>query len=104
MAKGTKMALAQRVYGTDFTYEEYQGKTETVSIPFGDFDTLSTVFTEEDMAILLNRIIRIDFVNYSNRKPSQKVDPIKSAYAKMEQATVGKTDEEKMEWFRNNAL
>lgn len=104
MAKGTKMALAQRVFGTDFTYEEYQGKTETVSIPFGDFETLSGVFTEEEMAILLNRIVRIDFVNYSNRKPSQKVDPIKAAFAKMEAATVGMSDEEKMEWFRNNAL
>ncbi len=104
MAKGTKMALAQRVYGTDFTYEEYQGKTETVSIPFGDFDTLSTVFTEEEMAILLNRIIRIDFVNYSNRKPSQKVDPVKAGYARMEAATPGQTDAEKMEWFRQHGI
>ncbi len=102
--KGTKLKIAQRVFGTDFTYDQYEGKTETVSIPFGDFDAYSELFSEEELAQLLNRIIRIDFVNYSNRKPSQKVDPIKAAYAKMEAATVGMTDEAKMEWFRNNAL
>lgn len=81
--KGTKLKIAQRVFGTDFTYDEYEGKTETVSIPFGDLPTYMDTFTEDELAQLLNRIVRIDFVNYSNRKPSQKVDAVKVFLGKM---------------------
>ena len=102
--KGTKLKVAQRVFGTDFTYTAYKGKTETVSIPFGDFDTYQDVFSEEEISILLNRIVRIDFVNYSNRKPSQKVDPVKKLHAEMEAATIGLTNEEKFAWFNNKYL
>lgn len=104
VTKGKKRNLITKTYGTDFTYESYEGKTETVSIPFGDFETLSAIFTEDEMAVMLNSRIRTDFVNYSNRKPSQKVDPIKTAYAKMEAATPGQTDAEKVAWFKEHGL
>ena len=97
--KGTKMALAQRVFGVDFFYEEYQGKTEMVSIPYGDFQEYSEIFTEEELAILLNRIVRIDFVNYSNRKPSVKVDAVKVFLGNMATATAEMTDAEKVAWL-----
>ncbi len=97
--KATKLKIAQRVFGTDFTYEAYEGKTEAVSIPFGDFQAYHETFTATELAQLLNRIVRIDFVNYSNRKPSQKVDAVKVLIEKMQTATVGKTDAEKVAWL-----
>ncbi len=102
--KGTKLKIAQKVFGVDFTYNEYPGKTEAVSIPFGDFDAYGSIFTEEELATLLNRIVRIDFVNYSNRKPSQKVSPYKKVFNDMQSATIGKTDAEKLQWFSEKVL
>lgn len=102
--KGKKMAIAQRVFGTDFFYEAYEGKTEAVSIPYGDFDTYVSTFTEEELATLLNRIVRTDFINYSNRKPSQKANPYKKVFNDMEIATPGQTDEQKLAWFTEKVL
>lgn len=101
--KGTKLKIAQKVFGTDFTYNNYLGKTEGVSIPFGDFDAYLSIFTEAELAQLLNRIVRIDFVNYSNRKPSQKVDAVKVLLARMTEQCVGKTDAEKSAWLYEKA-
>lgn len=101
--KGTKLKIAQKVFGMDFTYENYLGKTEGVSIPIGDFPAYQELFTEAELAQLLNRIIRIDFVNYSNRKPSQKVDAVKVLLATMSEQCVGKTDSEKATWLYENA-
>lgn len=103
VTKGKKRNLVSRVYSTDFTYESYEGKTETVSIPLGDFATLSAIFTEEEMAVMLNSRIRTDFVNYSNRKPSTKVDAVKVLLARMTEQCVGKTDAEKSAWLYEQA-
>ena len=100
--KGTKLKIAQRVFGTDFTYEPYEGKTEAVSIPSGDFDAYVETFTEAELAQLLNRIVRIDFVNYSNRKPSQKVDAVKVLLERMTAQCSGLTDTEKVAWLYEN--
>ncbi len=101
--KGTKLKIAQRVFGTDFTYENYLGKTEGVSIPVGDLDAYLSIFTEAELAQLLNRIVRIDFVNYSNRKPSQKVDAVKVLLAKMNEQCSNLSDAEKSAWLYEQA-